>query len=720
MTQTRPLHSLFLSLSFSERRTRFLPALATLLLATLCCASPLAKAQTPAPTLPVQPAETPDQPTQPHGQILIQSHGDPPSSTQAPDISPPQANKDAPAEDAKADVSDAEREALTVTSYDLDARLTLQRSGLNMRARLTVRNDSQSPLRQLPLQISSTLHWESATLLAGDRRVPLTLAQHRLDTDADHTGAAAEAVLSLPEPLAPGASASLDLFYSGTVAQSGDRLARLGASAGQGRQADWDGVSPSWTGMRGFGSVLWYPVVSPQLFLSEGNTLFTAVGRMRGREQAASVRLRLSVEYDGEPPVAAYFCGRRIALKAVADDPSVAIATGTGIATADFAPEPLGFRLPSLFVIQQPEVLLGGGASPDAVAAPGASSSSNPEAPITPPTPVPTAAQKASEPATQEPVLALVSTDGGTAAGLGAAADHAASLLTDWLGPRPLSVVTLLDHAGQPFQDGPFLVAPAAALQTSPEAPALVYSLSHGWVQTGQPWMDEGLAQFFALLWIERETGRGAAINQMGELLQTVALAEPELTSPTDAKPGQPILSATDELFYRRKAAAVWWMLRDIAGEAPLRAALAAWRTQPVSKDSPEAQAVAFQHLLERQSGKDLGWFFADWVLHDRGLPDLSIANVDTSQTPAGPGHNTGFLVAVTVRNDGGAVADVPLIVRSGHFSTTQRVRIPGFSQATQRVLVEAAPTEVQVNDGGTPELRSVIHTRQLTPTPHP
>lgn len=669
-------------------------------------------AQAPAPVSPPGTAE----PVPPHkGQIIIQSHGEPPSSTNSKPDPAQNRQETAPAENAKADVSDEEREALTVRSYDLDARLNLQHAGLSTRARMTVRNAGKVPLRQLALQISSSLHWENATLLGEGRRTPLALAQHRVDTDTDHTGAATEVVLSLPEPLAPGAEANLDLFYSGTVAQSGDRLARVGASAAQGKTADWDAIGPDWTGLRGFGNVLWYPVSSPQLFLAEGNTLFSAIGHMRHREESATVALRLSVEYGGEPPAAAYFCGRRAALKAVADDPSMPTATGSGIATAEFAPEALGFRLPSLFVLQQPETMLGGGAEVPSAPAEQESSSSNPDAPKAPVAKAPAiSTAREVQPATEEPILALESTDTGTTAGLAAAADRAASLLVDWLGPRPLSALTLIDHSGQPFQDGPLLVAPAATLQTSPEAPALVYSLTHGWVQTGQPWMDEGLAQFFALLWVEHENGRDAAISQMSDLLQPVALAEPELNAAADNKPGQPIITAPDELFYRRKAAAVWWMLRDLAGDKAMRAALSAWRTQPVSKDSPETQAVAFQHLLERLSGKDLGWFFADWVLRDRGLPDLSIADLQTSQTPAGPGHSTGFLVAVTLRNDGAAVADVPLIVRSGQFSTTQRVRIPGFSQTTQRVLVETAPTELQVNDGGTPELRSVVHKRVI------
>lgn len=679
------------------------------------------RAQTPAST---PTPDVADPPVQHKGQIVIQSHGEPPPSAGTPDRVPDQnAEEKPPPADAKADVSDAEREAVDITAYDLDVRLDLQRSGLSMRAIVTVRNSGATPLRQVPLQVSSSLRWESATLLDGAHRLALPVVQHRLDTDADHTGAASEAVVSLPEPLAPQASASLDLFLAGRLAVDGGRLARLGASTNQQNAADWDGISPSWTGLRGFGDVLWYPVASPQFFLSDGNTLFTAVGRKRQHGQDTSVRLRLSVEYTGEPPVAAYFCGRRAALKAVPDDPSSPIATGSGVATAEFPAEPLGFRVPSLFVIQQKEILLGGGASSPVVdAARDGTSSSNPEAAASSPAPVPQSSADGTvgPPETQDPVLALVSTENGTAVGLGAAAEHAATLLVDWLGPRPLSAVTLLDHPGQPFQDGPLLVAPAATLQTSPEAPALVYSLSHGWIQTGQPWMDEGLAQFFALLWVERESGRTAAVSQLADLMQPVALEEPEFTSAADSTPGEPIVSSANDLFYRRKAAAVWWMLRDVAGEKALRSALSTWRVQPISHSSPERQAIDFEHLLERQTGNDLGWFFADWVLRDRGLPDLTLANVETSQTPAGPGHNTGFLVAVTVKNEGGAIADVPVIVRSGQFSTTQRMRIPGFAQATQRVLVESEPTEVQVNDGGTPELRSAIHTRHLGVRPKP
>jgi len=69
----------------------------------------------------------------------------------------------------------------------------------------------------------------------------------------------------------------------------------------------------------------------------------------------------------------------------------------------------------------------------------------------------------------------------------------------------------------------------------------------------------------------------------------------------------------------------------------------------------------------------------------------------------------------VTVRNDGAAAAEVPVTIRSDTFTTTSRLRIAGFASATARVLVEAPPSEVLVNDGSTPEVRDSIHKTSVT-----
>ena len=155
-------------------------------------------------------------------------------------------------------------------------------------------------------------------------------------------------------------------------------------------------------------------------------------------------------------------------------------------------------------------------------------------------------------------------------------------------------------------------------------------------------------------------------------------------------------------------------MLRDLAGDEPLKQALQAWRGRPPSMVSGAEDAALFEGVLEKTSGKDLRWFFDDWVYKDRGLPDLTLVDVTPRELPAAAGRSTGWLVAVTVRNDGGATADVPLVIRSGTYSTTQRIRVPGFGSVTTRIVAEAAPTQVVLNDLGTPEQRTSIHTRDV------
>jgi len=636
-----------------------------------------------------------------------------------------------------------------------------------MRARVTLRNITTQPLSRVALQISSTLHWESAALITPTGATPLTLTQHLIDTDADHTGKSSEAVLDLPAPLAPGATLTLDTLYSGNLSADTSRLERLGAAPTQALTTDWDAIgyissasssssssdnSQETTvlsvALRGFGNVLWYPTASPQLFLGDGAKLFQAIGQQRLAERAATIHLRLAVEYRGTPPVAAYFCARRQPLVPHPDDPAAPPATATGIATADFATQPIGFRQPSLFVVQQPEASIAplpevfSSSLPSQPGKPSdsetptdpttTSSSSNPTTqpatpsslPTQPGAPGPASGTRAStEPAFGPAMLTVATTDTASITPLTDSAERVAPLLQTWFGPKPLTPLTILDNPGDPFEDDALLVAPINKLASKSSTAALAHSLTHAWIQTGQPWFDEGLAQFAALLWVEQEQGRPAAILQLNNLMQPLNIAElsfdtQQQADAANAPIGEPLISATDELYYRRKAAAVWWMFRGIVADKPLQQALTEFRDEPSPSADPTIQAIAFEKLLEKTSGKDLAWFFADWILRDRGLPDLSIVDVQPRLMAAGKGHDTGWLVAITVRNDGAPAVDVPLTVLTGAFATNTRIRIPGFSNATTRVIVNSPPTEVILNDGSTPEVRTATHTREVVLQP--
>jgi hypothetical protein len=668
-----------------------------------------------------QDAPAPASPPPPQGKVLFEKHTSP--SEQAPPVEQAQpADTQAPAQTAPLtqssttlqgagqpsgpEFTDAERSAVTLTAYDLDVRITPTTSAIAMRAHLTLRNAGMQPLAKIALQISSTLHWESATLVEGGKRTALSLSQHFLDTDTDHTGKSSEAILTLPQPLAPGSTITLDTFYSGTIAQNADRLERIGATEAQGAEADWDQISAAKTALRGFGNVLWYPVAGPQIFLGQGADLFQAIGRHRLANEQVPLHLRLAVEYQSDPPVAVYFCGRRQPLHALPDDPDAPVATGSGIATADFPTQLIGFRTPDLFLFDHSEALIAPLPVTDSYSS---SSSASPDSGLR---------------LRGAPMLAVGTREDSVLPRLADSAESIAPLLERWFGTPPLTALTVLDNAGQPFEDGPFLSAPVSTLAGSDASSALANSLTHAWVQTGQPWMDEGLAQFAGLLWVEQSLGRERAIAELNDLLQPLILAEPLVpertaqpaSTPLPAPVGEALISATDEIYYRRKAAAVWLMLRGIVGEDALRTTLAAWRMQPPSEAGAREQALALENLLEKTSGKDLQWFFHDWVLNDQGLPDLSISDVTTRNLSGSTTHQTGWLVSVTVRNNGGATAEVPFIVRSGTFSITRRLLIPAYGQVSDRVLVEVPPTQVLLNDGTTPEVRTSLHQRDLVP----
>jgi hypothetical protein len=655
-------------------------------------------AQQPEPAQqPTQPQTTPQTPAAPEapttpevivprGKVLFERKTPPPVDGETPEATPADSK---PAESTSGEsssvptaataaiandevvpaVQDAERTALTFTAYDLDAHLTPATSQMVMHARFTVKNDGAEPLKRIVVQVSSSLRWERFALAdASGKLVILPFVQHVIDTDADHTGGAQEAVITLAEPLAIGASVELSAFYGGAMPQSSKRLERIGAPAPAAERADWDQISQESTALRGFGDVMWYPVSSVPAFLGDGAKLFQAVGRTKLRQSDATIRLHLTVEYVGDAPKVAYFCGRSEPMTAIVEDKNSPSVSAPGIASADFAVQRIGFRVPSLFI--------------------------------------PDGALKRTDSA----ALTVLTDNDDAVTRYGKAEQAVEPMLTEWLGDTPQRTLTILDHAGQPFEDDALLVAPMAALDSKAIATALAHSLTHAWFASPHIWLDEGMPQFMGWLWTERTQGREAAMQQIAQQTATLAFAEPVAGKDSAATPGgQSLLLATDEIYYRTKAAAVLWMLRSVAGEAAFIDALHKYR----GVGSHDADGKEFQRTVEEASHKDLHWFFDDWVDHDRGLPDLSIISVNSRELTAKDGRG-GFLIAVEVHNDGDAVAEVPVTVRNGTLTATERVRVPARASASTRILFEGTPAEVVMNDGSVPEIGQNTHTKSV------
>jgi aminopeptidase N len=225
---------------------------------------------------------------------------------------------------------------------------------------------------------------------------------------------------------------------------------------------------------------------------------------------------------------------------------------------------------------------------------------------------------------------------------------------------------------------------------------AAAHQLAHAAFLSSRPWINEGLAHFAQALYMEQVSGRLAALNYMGQ--HRSALSAPEKDKPATASRSEDdvnrsLINTYDEELYRSKAMCVWWMLRDLVGEAALKKALAAYRAD----DDKEPSYM--QRLIQAQTQRDLEWFFDDWVYRDRGLPDFKVASAFTRRTLP-----EGYLLTITVNNLGGAGAEVPLTVKFAGGEVTERLVVRGKSNDVIRVESPEAQEEVGVNDGSVPE----------------
>ena len=119
-------------------------------------------------------------------------------------------------------------------------------------------------------------------------------------SDIDHTGALSEAIVTLPEAVAPKGTIELEIGYEGVIVLDATRLTRIGTPEATARSTDWDQISAKFTAVRGVGYVAWYPIATEAANLSEGDSLFEAVGRWKTREAASTMHLQVAVPSDDE------------------------------------------------------------------------------------------------------------------------------------------------------------------------------------------------------------------------------------------------------------------------------------------------------------------------------------------------------------------------------------------------------------------------------------
>lgn len=545
-----------------------------------------------------------------------------------------------------------DRNAFTFTSYDLQLTVDPHQHGLAVEGTVQVRNSSKLPQREVVLQLSSSLRWLS--ILADGAEVEWL--EQSYTSDIDHTGLLNEAIVKFDNALAPGASLRLTVRYSGTVTKNATRLERIGTPTNVALRSDWDEISDNFTALRGAGFVVWYPVAMDAANLARGNELFEILRDWRDREQSALLRVHVS----------------RAPLPAD-EESQFAFVTNASGTSAEKSAINTEFR-----GVDPVIVLLADSAE-----------------------------------TTDRPGVAAYYTAAHTsfARDYMAAAEAVIPPLENWFGtPRSKVVlVELTDPNALPYDAGAYYFVPMRSVLRAAAEVALVRPVIHTIVQSPRPWIREGLATFAQALMRERQAGHRAGLAYLGQFRSSLAVAEAQSHSslPIDEAAGansaapapalglQPLITTADEMFFRTKAAYVWWMLRDMVGDRVLQSALAKYRA------ADDRDSAYVQRLIEAElpAKRDLEPFFDDWVYRDRGLPQL---RVDSAYVRKTLGEQT--VTAVTIENLGDAWCEVPVAVGSKSGENAVRVVVPAKGKTIVRVPFESTPTQAEVNDGSVPE----------------
>jgi hypothetical protein len=546
-----------------------------------------------------------------------------------------------------AQASSLDREAFSITSYDLALQIDPPQHRLGARGKITLRNDSASPQKIAVLQISSSLDWRSITLASAGEDKALQYLTQTYTSDIDHTGALSEAIVTLPQPVAPHGTVELNVAYEGVVVLDATRLIRIGAPDDVAESSDWDQIDEKFTALRGAGYVAWYPIMTESANLSEENELAEVLARWKARAAGSRMHLKITVDPSGS----------------VADDRMLwtmffdgvpCAASGSEHSAAECLAQNLRLDVPSL-VIADYKVL-------------------------------------------ERPDVEVRFLTGHEAAAARFADDteKAAPLVAEWFGKQheKAQVADLPNPNAAPFESGALLMTPLTNSDSKLAGLAAAHQLTHASFLSFRPWIEEGLAHFAQALYLEHEKNRQAALDYMGLHRSAFMQLEKPATVPrSNDEAAHSLINTTDEELYRSKAMCVWWMLRDMVGDAALKKAIAAYRPE----EDKEPSYV--QRLIAAQTQRDLEWFFDDWVYRDRGLPDFKVESAFPRKTLT----NT-FIVSVTVDNLGTAGAEVPVIVKTAGADVVRRLEVRAKSKATLRIETPSAPVEVVVNDGSVPE----------------
>ena len=461
---------------------------------------------------------------------------------------------------------------------------------------------------------------------------------HEYTSDIDHTGALSEAIVTLPNDLPPKDMVVLEVGYEGVIPVDVTRLTQIGVPEEKAKLNDWDQISKAFTAVRGIGYVAWFPVSVEEASLSDADSVPEAVARWKARNADSTMHL----QFESTLPASILFSSM--------PNPGDVHANAKA---ADFNIQRMGISVPT-FVVADYQKLTQGTIAVQYL------------------------------PGQQEVAKSYAEIANQIEVGSAGSSAHG------------IQIVALPDQDASSFVTGNMLLTSLKPAMTSEAELSMVYAEACQQVVSPRPWVQEGLAHYAQAAFIEAQHGRQEALDYLSSHRAALAEAEkPKSQAANSAgnwQTAHALINAPDDLYLQTKATAVWWMLKDML-DNPSKGVMLDYHAEE------DQDSTYVEHLIEKNHPRDLGWFFDDWVYHDRGLPDFQVDSVFSSPLPAG-----GFLVTITVVNLGDAGAEVPVVLQFEGGEIRRRLEVRGKSKASLRIETAGRPLQVTVNDGSVPE----------------
>jgi hypothetical protein len=250
--------------------------------------------------------------------------------------------------------------------------------------------------------------------------------------------------------------------------------------------------------------------------------------------------------------------------------------------------------------------------------------------------------------------------------------------LESMFGPYPWPQLTNLHRLEGGGTEFPMLVMNGSASEG-----LIVHEVTHQYLhgilannEFREGWMDEGFTSFMAS-WYREMKGDTAVWRGLMTGLERM---EREGATEPVGQPGAAFgsMQVYGAMTYN-KASAVFRMLRELIGEAAFRQTL---RTFYQRHRLQHVTGADFQRVAEEVSGRDLDWFFAQWIARTDRL-DYGIASASTAQA----GGRWRTRVEVVRTGD----AWMPVVLRVGGATRTLDSR---DARQVVEVVTDARPAE--------------------------